>query len=62
MKYYNKMHIYLFIIFTELKNKVTAGDGRYKLVYAINGEVPGPNIVVFEDQIVSKCIPINLYV
>lgn len=41
-------------IFTELKNEVSTGDGRYKLVYAINGEIPGPNIVVFEDQIVSN--------
>lgn len=37
----------------ELRNRVTAGDGGYKLVYAINGEIPGPNIVVYEDQIVS---------
>lgn len=37
----------------EMKNDVSTGDGRYKLVYAINGEIPGPNIVVFEDQVVS---------
>lgn len=40
-------------LFTEMKNDVSTGDGRYKLVYAINGEIPGPNIVVFEDQVVS---------
>lgn len=37
-----------------MKNYVSTGDGRYKLVYAINGEIPGPNIVVFEDQVVSS--------
>lgn len=37
-----------------MKNDVSTGDGRYKLVYAINGEIPGPNIVVFEDQVVSS--------
>lgn len=40
-------------LFTEMKNDVSTGDGRYKLVYAINGEIPGPNIVVFEDQVIS---------
>lgn len=42
------------IFFTDMKNDVSTGDGRYKLVYAINGEIPGPNIVVFEDQVVSS--------
>ncbi|XP_022309994.2 uncharacterized protein LOC111115523 [Crassostrea virginica] len=37
----------------ELKESVSTGDGNYKLVYAINGQIPGPNVVVFEDQIVS---------
>uniref|UniRef100_K1PED6 L-ascorbate oxidase n=1 Tax=Magallana gigas TaxID=29159 RepID=K1PED6_MAGGI len=41
----------------ELRDDVSTGDGRYKLVYAINGEIPSPNIVVFEDQIVS----VNVY-
>lgn len=36
---------------------MSTGDGRYKIVYAINGEIPGPNIVVFEDQIVSNLLP-----
>lgn len=43
-------------LFTEIKNDVSTGDGRYKLVYAINGEIPGPNIVVFEDQVVSSLL------
>lgn len=45
-----------FILFSnqELKDRVSTDDGQYKLVYAINGEIPGPNIVVFDDQIVSN--------
>lgn len=41
-----------FILFSyeELKDRVSTGDGQYKLVYAISGEIPGPNIVVFEDR------------
>lgn len=35
------------------KNNVSTGDGRYKLIFAISGEIPGPNIMVYEDQIVS---------
>lgn len=35
------------------KNNVSTGDGGYKLIFAINGEIPGPNIMVYEDQIVS---------
>lgn len=49
-------NFYLFFIlfsYQELKDRVSTGDGQYKLVYAISGEIPGPNIVVFEDQIVS---------
>lgn len=38
---------------TAEKNNVSTGDGRYKLIFAINGEIPGPNIMVYEDQIVS---------
>lgn len=47
--------ILFFILFSyeELKDRVSTGDGQYKLVYAISGEIPGPNIVVFKDQIVS---------
>ncbi|XP_033742548.1 L-ascorbate oxidase-like [Pecten maximus] len=33
----------------ELKN-VTTADGRYKLVYAINEQVPGPPVVVYRGQ------------
>lgn len=44
---------YFWFFSTELKNNVNTGDGRYKLIFAINGEIPGPNIVVYEDQIVS---------
>lgn len=46
---------------TELRDDVSTGDGRYKLVYAINGEIPSPNIVVFEDQIVRKSLSIFTY-
>ncbi|XP_062618570.1 uncharacterized protein LOC134280158 [Saccostrea cucullata] len=37
----------------EFKQNVSPGDGSYRMVYAINGQIPGPDIVVFEDQIVS---------
>lgn len=46
---------------TELRDDVSTGDGRYKLVYAINGEIPSPNIVVFEDQIVRQSLSIFTY-
>lgn len=39
--------------YTELKNNVSTGDGRYMLIFAINGEILGPSIVVYQDQIVS---------
>ncbi|XP_060062633.1 uncharacterized protein LOC132543181 [Ylistrum balloti] len=35
-------------------------DGNYKLVYAINGQVPGPSIVVYEGQQVVVKIQNNL--
>lgn len=35
--------------FIEMKNDVFIGDGWYKFVYVINGEIFGFNIVVFED-------------
>lgn len=49
------LYNWFFILFSyeELKDRVSTDDGQYKLVYAISGEIPGPNIVVFEDQIVS---------
>ncbi|XP_062618572.1 uncharacterized protein LOC134280160 [Saccostrea cucullata] len=37
----------------EFKENVSPGDGNYKLALAFNGQIPGPNIVVYEDQIVS---------
>ncbi|XP_048753990.2 uncharacterized protein LOC125665390 [Ostrea edulis] len=40
----------------ELRDNVSAGDGSYRLVYAINGQIPGPDIVVFEDQVVSVVV------
>lgn len=33
----------------ELRDDVSIGDGWYKLVYVINGEILLFNIVVFED-------------
>lgn len=51
-----------FILFSyeELKDRVSTDDRQYKLVYAISGEIPGPNIVVFEDQIVSYYLQFSL--
>ena len=37
----------------ELQELVSTGDGDYRLVYAINGQIPGPEIVVMEGDMVS---------
>lgn len=39
--------------FAELSEILTV-DGVYKLLFAINGELPGPPIVVYEGQTVSS--------
>lgn len=31
------------------KNNVSIGDGRYMLIFVINGEIFGFNIMVYED-------------
>ncbi|XP_061167179.1 uncharacterized protein LOC133176019 [Saccostrea echinata] len=40
----------------EFKHSVSPGDGKYRMVYAINGQIPGPDVVVFEDQIISVLV------
>ncbi|XP_056000865.1 uncharacterized protein LOC130048300 [Ostrea edulis] len=40
----------------EFRDTVSPGDGDYKLVYAINGQIPGPDIVVYEDQVISVTV------
>ena len=37
----------------EFLELVSTGDGDYRLVYAINGQIPGPEIVVTEGDMVS---------
>uniref|UniRef100_K1PN77 Uncharacterized protein n=1 Tax=Magallana gigas TaxID=29159 RepID=K1PN77_MAGGI len=37
----------------EFKELVSTGDGDYRMVYAINGQIPGPEIVVTEGDVVS---------
>lgn len=37
----------------EFKELVSTGDGDYRMVYAINGKIPGPEIVVTEGDVVS---------
>ncbi|XP_061167209.1 uncharacterized protein LOC133176053 [Saccostrea echinata] len=37
----------------EFHENVSPGDGNYKLALAFNGQIPGPDMVVYEDQIVS---------
>lgn len=37
----------------EFQELVSTGDGDYRLVYAINGQIPGPEIVVMEGDMVS---------
>ena len=44
--------LYCFLFFLELKEILTV-DGTYKLIYSINGEFPGPAIVVYEGQTVT---------
>ncbi|XP_062618571.1 uncharacterized protein LOC134280159 [Saccostrea cucullata] len=44
------------ITLKEFKQTVSPGDGNYKMVYAINGQIPGPDIVVFEDQVISVLV------
>ena len=46
-------HLFVFLkFFLELKEILTV-DGTYKLIYSINGEFPGPAIVVYEGQTVT---------
>ena len=37
----------------EFLELVSTGDGDYRLVYAINGQIPAPEIVVTEGDMVS---------
>lgn len=37
----------------EFKELVSTADGDYRMVYAINGQIPGPEIVVTEGDMVS---------
>lgn len=46
------MYVYiLYYYFSELEEVLTV-DGVYKLLFSINGELPGPPIVVYEGQTV----------
>ena len=38
-------------VFSEFET-IVFGDGSFKLGFAINGQIPGPPIVVFEGQTV----------
>ncbi|XP_062618563.1 uncharacterized protein LOC134280151 [Saccostrea cucullata] len=40
----------------DFKENVSPGDGNYRLALAFNGQIPGPDIVVYEDQIVSVLV------
>lgn len=52
-----KLHVHFFnfkiFYYAELSEILTV-DGVYKLLFAINGELPGPPIVVYEGQTVSS--------
>lgn len=45
----------MFYIFPELNN-VTTADGSRKLIYSVNGQLPGPPIIVYENQEVKIMI------
>lgn len=48
------------ICFSELEQVLTV-DGVYKLLFSINGEFPGPPIIVYEGQTVSIYLSINYF-
>lgn len=53
------MHIdCITICFSELEQVLTV-DGVYKLLFTINGEFPGPPVVVYEGQTVSIYLSIK---
>ncbi|XP_065929832.1 uncharacterized protein [Magallana gigas] len=41
------------VTLSEFKELVSTADGDYRMVYAINGQIPGPDIVVTEGDMVS---------
>ena len=41
-------------VFLEFKELVSTGDGDYRMVYAINGKIPGPEIIVTEGDMVGS--------
>nr|XP_022308032.1 uncharacterized protein LOC111114035 [Crassostrea virginica] len=41
------------VTLSEFKELVSTGDGDYRMVYAINGQIPGPEIIVTEGDMVS---------
>lgn len=59
--YFNKCYIFfnfkqfnsILWRIVEFKELVSTGDGDYRMVYAINGQIPGPEIVVTEGDVVS---------
>ncbi|XP_056007907.1 uncharacterized protein LOC125666817 [Ostrea edulis] len=48
----NCTEIYEAVLFSEFEDLVSTGDGEYRMVYAINGQIPGPEIVVSEGDTV----------
>lgn len=53
---------YLTIFFTLEKENIHTVDGNYKFMYAINNQFPGPTVVVYENQMVSKCSVLNILI
>ncbi|XP_061185783.1 uncharacterized protein LOC133193882 [Saccostrea echinata] len=48
----NCTETYNAVTFSEFKDLVSTGDGDFRMVYAINGQIPGPEIVVTEGDTV----------
>lgn len=44
------------------KENVHTVDENYKFMYAINNQFPGPTVVVYENQTVSKCSVSNILI
>lgn len=55
------MCIYIYIFFLKITDseKAIFADGSYKLIYGINGQYPGPSLVVYEGQQVIVYRSIN---
>lgn len=39
-----------FIVVGDLKDSIITGDGEPRMAFAINSQIPGPSLIVYEGQ------------